>query len=203
MKDIRWLAKDIGIIENFLTETECEDYIAFAETTGFEEATVSTEIGMVMMKDIRNNDRVMVDDFDRADDLYIRISEFLPQRFKKKWQPAGLNERLRFYRYDSGQQFDWHGDGYFERTNGERSFFTFMVYLNEGFDGGGTSFQRNLFGNPIGTDITIVPQTGLALIFHHPLMHRGDPVIEGRKYVLRSDVMFSRIGAVEESTIAE
>ena len=33
-------------------------------------------------------------------------------------------------------EFDWHYDGCFERENGERSFLTFMVYLNEGFAGG-------------------------------------------------------------------
>ena len=43
-----------------------------------------------------------------------------------------MNERLRFYRYDIGQQFDWHYDGYFERDNGERSYLTLMVYLNDG-----------------------------------------------------------------------
>jgi hypothetical protein len=35
---------------------------------------------------------------------------------------------------------DWHQDGYFERYNGERSQFTLMVYLNDGYEGGGTSF---------------------------------------------------------------
>ena len=60
----------------------------------------------------------------------------LPKRYRKKWSPVGLNERLRLYRYDVGQQFDWHMDGYYERDNGDRSFFTFMVYLNDGFEGG-------------------------------------------------------------------
>ena len=26
------------------------------------------------------------------------------------WRAVGVNERLRFYRYDPGQQFDWHTD---------------------------------------------------------------------------------------------
>jgi hypothetical protein len=32
----------------------------------------------------------------------------------------------------------------------------------------------------------------MALLFHHPISHRGDPVIAGRKYVLRTDVMYAR-----------
>ena len=75
------------------------------------------------------------------------------------------------------------------RENGERSQFTFMVYLNDGFGGGGTSFadpRRRLFDA-----FTVVPKKGSALFFYHHLDHRGDEVTSGRKYVLRSDVMYS------------
>ena len=64
---------------------------------------------------------MLLDDEERARTLYAKLSNFLPGRFKKKWTPVGLNERLRFYRYDVGQQFDWHLDGYFERPDGDRS----------------------------------------------------------------------------------
>jgi predicted 2-oxoglutarate/Fe(II)-dependent dioxygenase YbiX len=191
MTEVKWRAKDIGTIPDFLTATECEAYIRLSEGIGYEEAPVSTGHGMVMMKDVRNNDRVMIDDAGRAQDLYRRLSNCLPQRFKKKWEPVGLNERLRLYRYDVGQQFDWHMDGFFERENGERSFFTFMVYLNEDFEGGDTSF-RDGYGTPIGGMFHVTPKKGMALLFHHPIPHRGDPVIAGRKYVLRTDVMYAR-----------
>ena len=142
MARLKWRAKDVGTIADFLTAAECDEYIQFAESKGFEEAPVSTGRGMVMMKEVRNNERLMIDDVERASGLYGRLAGQLPFRFKKKWQPVGLNERLRLYRYDVGQQFDWHLDGYFERPNGERSFFTFMVYLNEDFEGGGWISRR-------------------------------------------------------------
>jgi hypothetical protein len=140
MTKIRCRAKNIGTIEYFLSAAECEDYIRLGETVGFEEAPVSTASGMVMMKDVRNNDRVMVDDPRRAQDLYESLSSGLGPRFEKKWIPVGLNERLRIYRYDIGQKFDWHRDGYFERENDDRSQFTSMVYLSDDFEGGATSF---------------------------------------------------------------
>src|SRR4051812_42572979 len=146
MDELIWREKDIGTIDDFFTSAECDEYIQFGEFKGFEEAPVTTGSGMVMMKDVRNNDRVMIDDVDRAQDLYRRLSDHLPPHFQKKWQPIGLNERLRLYRYDIGQQFDWHRDGHFERPTGERSFFTFMVYLNEGFEGGATSFGWSGYG---------------------------------------------------------
>ena len=39
--------------------------------------------------------------------------------------------RLRFLRYNPGQYFKPHFDGMYERTNGERSFITLQLYLNE------------------------------------------------------------------------
>ena len=53
---------------------------------------------------------------------------------------VGLNERFRFYRYTEGEYFNWHGDGSFLRSDGERSLFTAMLYLNDGFEGGTTDF---------------------------------------------------------------
>jgi hypothetical protein len=89
-----------------------------------------------------------------------------------------------------GQLFDWHSDGYYERPNGERSFFTFMIYLNDDFEGGGTSFRESGFRRSEFGQFTVRPKKGMGLLFHHPILHRGDAVAAGRKYVLRSDVMF-------------
>ena len=36
----------------------------------------------------------------------------------------------------------------------------------------------------------VVPETGLALFFVHQIRHKGQPVTKGRKYVLRTDVMY-------------
>ena len=190
MAEIYWRADNIGTIARFFSADECEDYIRLGEGTGFEEAPITTARGMIMMKDVRNNDRVMFDDPPRAEALYRRLVGHLGPRFQKKWTPVGLNERLRLYRYDVGQQFDWHHDGYFERPTGERSFFTFMIYLNDDFEGGATSFSDDRFAT--GGVIRITPAKGMALLFHHPILHRGDPVTAGRKYVLRTDVMYRR-----------
>ena len=192
MPEIRWLANNIEIIEDLLTSEACDDYIRFSEARRYEEAPVSTDRGAIMMKDLRNNDRVMLDDPKLSGQFYDRLAGALPPRFDKKWRPVGLNERLRFYRYDVGQLFDWHRDGYYERPNGERSFFTFMIYLNDDFEGGGTSFRDDGYGQGRSGCFTVKPKKGMGLLFHHPLVHRGDAVAAGRKYVLRTDVMYER-----------
>ena len=190
MGELKWRAKDIGTIPEFLSVAECDEWIRVGESEGFEGAPITTGRGPVMMKDVRNNHRVMFDDVDRAQNLYRRLSPHLALRFKTIWEPVGVNERLRLYRYDVGQKFDWHLDGSFERPTGERSFFTFMVYLNEGFEGGTTSFTIDQSNSSSGRMVRVTPKTGMALLFHHPILHRGDPVIAGRKYVLRTDVMY-------------
>ena len=74
--------------------------------------------GPVMNPAVRNNERVMLDDVRRGQDLWRRVAPFVRQHAPfPGLAPIGVNERLRFYRYDSGQAFKWHRDGYFERTD--------------------------------------------------------------------------------------
>jgi hypothetical protein len=62
MPTLKWLARDIGTISDFLSAEECDAHIRFSEDKRYEEATVSTERGQLMLKQLRNNDRVMLDD---------------------------------------------------------------------------------------------------------------------------------------------
>jgi hypothetical protein len=177
------LADGIFTLEKVLTLEECCEYITFTEAKGYEDAPITTASGFAMRPDIRNNARVIVDDVERADLLWQRIRDAVPA-FLKGRQAIGLNERFRFYRYDPGERFAPHRDGAYRRPNGEESLLTFMVYLNEGFVGGETNFDT----------VSVTPRLGMALLFEHPLRHEGAAVTSGRKYVLRSDVMYSRVG---------
>jgi hypothetical protein len=57
-----------------------------------------------------------------------------------------------------------------------------MVYLNDGFEGGGTTF--------LDLDEVVEPAPGMALLFQHPILHEGPEVTSGIKYVVRSDIMY-------------
>lgn len=178
------IASGIWVVENFFTPSECQEWIEFAENIGFEDAPISIGVGKEeIYKDIRNNNRAMVDDEERAFLLWERAKEHVPKMIYHR-VAVGLNERLRFYRYDSSQKFSWHMDGTFRRPNGQQSLLTFMVYLNEEFTGGETTFSD-------GYSTVVKPKTGMLLLFKHEIFHEGSEVRSGRKYVLRSDVMFS------------
>jgi hypothetical protein len=181
---------DLFVVHDFLTPDECDYYVTLSESAGYGDAPITTPGGFVMRKDVRNNDRVMVDDPRLAAELWGRLGPLVPPP-SASWAPSGLNERFRFYRYDPGQQFDWHFDGSYERSPRERSAFTFMVYLSGGVAGGATEFNLRSFGR-VGDDdpvIRVQPEAGKALVFIHKVLHRGAPVADGRKYVLRTDVM--------------
>ncbi len=178
-------------ISEFVDVGFCRRIIERASNLGFEPATIASENGTSLIPEIRNNDRVIFDDVDLANALWLRVSSKFSKPFKGM-TAIGVNERFRVYRYSRGQFFDWHQDGEFNRADGSVSKFTLMIYLNDGVDGGGTSFA-DVFSPHVFADFTIEPAMGKALIFHHPLSHRGDPINSGEKYVLRSDVMFRDI----------
>ncbi|MDZ8189582.1 MAG: 2OG-Fe(II) oxygenase [Nostoc sp. ChiSLP02] len=180
---------EIFTLENILSPAECAEYISLTEKIGYTDAPITTIRGFEIRPDIRNNQRVILDDRDRAFELWQRVSNYIPTTIGR-WHAVGLNERFRFYRYDPGQQFAIHHDGAYRRPNGEESLLTFMIYLNEGFEGGETRFYLRQY-HVDSSNLAVVPVTGMALCFVHELAHEGATVIQGRKYVLRSDVMYS------------
>ena len=171
------------LLYDFFTPAECAECIAETEKLGYVPAAIGS--GNVVAKDYRDNLRVIVDDKPLAQKLFERTLPFLPKKMMGR-RPVGFNERLRYYKYNAGHVFQPHKDGGFIRGNGEMSFQTVLVYLNDGFEGGTTDFY-NEDGSP---RLTVVPVQGMALIFKHELTHGGAAVVSGTKYVLRSDVMF-------------
>ena len=173
----------------FLAAEQCRALVEKGELMSFEAATINDASAPERIEEVRNNDRLIVDDEVFAEDLWKGIRPFVPSPFSSR-EAIGLNERLRYYRYGPGQLFDWHKDGSYDRPTGERSLFTFMIYLNDDFEGGTTSFCD--WRSPLlFDDFEVAPETGKALLFFHPITHRGNPLIRGQKYVLRTDVMYS------------
>jgi len=168
-------------VEDVLTADECAALVARIDALGPTVAPITTSRGFVMRPDIRNNTRVIFDDVELARTLFERIAPHVPQELCAM-KPVGANERFRCYRYEHDQRFAPHYDGAFVRDDAERSLLTFMVYLNEGFGGGATTFHD--------FDVSVTPKTGCALLFQHFLLHEGCSVTSGVKYVLRSDVMY-------------
>ena len=175
-------------IPGFVTPEFCRETIHQAEAIGFRPATITTKKGEVLRTDIRDNDRVILDDGNRADLLRNRLRG-IGTDLAGLHYAVGVNTRFRLHRYQDGQKFDWHQHGAYHAPEGPISRFTFMIYLNDSFQGGATSFA-GMFWHQTFPDFAITAETGKALLFRHPISHRGDQITAGRKYVLRPDVMF-------------
>ena len=179
---------EIFTIDGLLSRRECEELVARSEAIGYEAAAVGGE----NVPQFRNNARALLEDHSLAADLWRRAAPFIP-RFRDGSEALGLHERFRFYRYVTAEKFGPHHDGCVSRGSDEVSKMTFMVYLSDVERGGDT-----LFYGPNGVvQFSIRPVSGKALVFDHLRLHEGAPVLEGTKYVLRTDAMFrqSPLGA--------
>ncbi|TPN88928.1 2OG-Fe(II) oxygenase [Aquimarina algicola] len=179
MQIIKELHPEIFLIENFLSNKMCNNFIEKGEQVSFEEAKVNIDGKEVMFKGIRNNKRIIFKDQFIANNIWSQVQPFFKGMFKE-YNAIGLNDRFRIYKYDTGERFKMHRDGSYKKNETESSFLSFLIYLNDDFEGGETYFEKG---------ITITPKIGDALLFYHPLRHEGKPITSGTKYVLRTDVM--------------
>jgi predicted 2-oxoglutarate/Fe(II)-dependent dioxygenase YbiX len=174
------LPLSILTISEVLNPAECSDHIARSEQIGYGPAPFADSID----ERIRNNERAIIDDAGLSALVWSRIKDHVPDVLDGR-EASGVNERFRYYRYKPGQKFALHRDGFFRRENGEESKLTCILYLNDDFAGGETAVK----------DRVVVPRQG-TLIFRHELLHEGRPVLDGTKYVLRTDVMYDKIGRI-------
>lgn len=163
----------------------------------------------------RNNERQVLNTEELSLQLFQEIKNYIPEEIdikgiskqeQGKWKLDSLNSRIRVCRYLPNQYFNKHLDGVHFVTRTKQSKLTFMIYLNgcEDFDGG-----RTLFFNSKADDTIIgsyEPQKGDLIIFDHNLWHSGETVLNGKKYILRSDLIYQKIDGekrLEEGFCAE
>ncbi|CEG48014.1 2-oxoglutarate and fe-dependent oxygenase superfamily protein isoform 1 [Plasmopara halstedii] len=179
----------------FLSRVECQRVRSFADQTGFERVTQRASRNYAF----RDNDRLLLRLPAFAELLWTRLQPHVVRSYEGM-HAVGLNPAIRFYRYNAGQRFGCHVDqSDVDRITGYHSRFTVLVYLNDSTDselqGGHTIFYANEAGEKEEVVLSVTPMTGLALVHGHGdrcLLHEGARVTRGAKYVLRTDVMYSR-----------
>ena len=177
-------------IDNFFSDLSCKMLIKDTEALKYKDAPVTIDGNkgiFEMNKDVRNNTRVIQDDLNLANAIFDRLKDYLPKTFKDVWELSHLNSRFRFYKYEKGQTFKPHIDGKYKESNTCESKLTLLIYLSESFIGGETTFFDQTEDK---LRFKIIPKLGQVLVFDHHQLHSGDPIIDGIKYVLRTDVMY-------------
>ena len=197
------------VLRNVLSELECDGYMAAAEKLG-----MSSVQSAGYERRVRVCHRVTASSDELASQLFGRIAPFLhpidlsstdvgtrppgvpKHRARTVWRPHGLNELFRICKYETGGHFAPHLDGGHTRSGSDSSMQTFMLYLNDGFEGGNTRFfdeSQRAYQPHDATKVvaTYLPRRGDALVFASELMHDGEALRSGRKWILRSEVMYT------------
>ncbi len=191
-KDFR--QQHLFLLRDVLSDEECRDLIAVARNIGFQPAGLATGDDGYRVKDkTRNNLRVMFEDTNLSDGLWKRVGTHVEQRFQNHVAVA-LNWRFRLYEYPPGTTFAPHVDNRTSLPGDRVTLFSLMIYLNESFTGGETTFfaRRRRGQKNVTVERRIRPRTGMALVFDHLLFHEGSVVHSGVKYALRTDVIYQR-----------
>jgi len=187
---------DYFIVDQFLNKEQCNSLIALSEAIGYKEADISFPEGGRMIKEYRDNSRVLYTDENFRLELEKEIERYAPKTLNiipfgggiKTVNFLRLSGNFRFYRYFPGQKFKKHRDGN-KAEEGGVSRVTVLIYLNDvNKDAGGAT---TLCDYSLGGNKVILPCTGRLLLFNHELMHIGEELLEGVKYVLRSDLIYN------------
>lgn len=176
----------IKVLENFLTPDECQYFIELIDKDNRPSGVTTQDESRATTSDYRTSTTCSFPSTDpKVKSLKEKIAELVEL-------PIDHGEPLQGQLYKPGQYFKRHTD-YFEDgsyhnhclASGQRVK-TFMIYLNEVEEGGGTYFEK--------LDTTYTPQTGTALIWDNMIdgkinpdsMHEGQPVVSGSKYIITS-----------------
>ena len=121
---------------------------------------------------------------------YVSISSTYLPRYSANlsvdgaWPPSGIDPVTDAYQYDSSPS-----------DAKQSSLFTFLIYLNDDFRGGETTFFIPSVKEGIINAYPVKPIMGSVAVFPHgeaagALLHEGTGVVEGAKYVIRTDVEY-------------
>ncbi len=183
------------VIPSLFSENECNELINQDIKNSFQKSISNYPTYY------RNNDRFLKDDENLAYYLFQKVKPYLPETIEVTskidsengiWKLKELNSRIRFCKYSKNQYFHKHLDGIHYRDEKTQSKLTFMIYLNSSteFKGGRTLFFKSKESNEIWA--TYLPKQGDLIVFDHNVWHEGEVLTEGEKFVLRSDILYSK-----------
>lgn len=98
---------------------------------------------------------------------------------------VGVDEYMQLYRLNNQTPaVPKHVDEDFVKDDGDIALYSVLVYLNDNYVGGETIFKNDILAPQV--------EIGGGLVFKHDILHEGLKVIEGIKYVIKTDVLFKQ-----------
>jgi hypothetical protein len=189
------------IIENLMTNEECDKICKLSENIGYSKTKgIGTD-------SLQPPDKIFycISPIE-ADILFRRCSHLLSLNLCENLEAIGINPWFRLYKYNKNSSLNPHydrgnyygsavdSDGhdgqlrYDYYKDGRISRMSCLIYLNDNMTGGDTIFYVN------DEILSITPKKGTAVFFYHgdhnlsPL-NEGSVVTEGTKYIIRTDLL--------------
>jgi len=184
------------LIDNVFSKEYCDkmiDYLQFKDyELKFQKLFQDNEVtsGRIIM---RTSLRRKIIDPEIAQMVWEAVKNLVPQQLEDGRKLSGIRSKMNFYKYSEGEFFNTHVDGGFrDRDTGDSSEYTFIVYLNDDFEGGSTRFCDVDFWETSPRGIRQVnAKQGSVLIFRQPNMkHCGAMIKKGIKYILQGMIMY-------------
>ncbi|KAF9890096.1 hypothetical protein FE257_006257 [Aspergillus nanangensis] len=197
----------LGVALDVLSPSECQAIIAAGESVEFVPDAPLREDGDMS---ILAHNFYWVVDTAFQEMLWARISPYVPQCINGRLA-RGINRRFRVYRYVPGAEYRCHVDGAWPPSGilpddtyvydsspedkKQSSLYTFLLYLNDEFEGGETTFFMPAAREGTLNAYPVRPVMGAVAMFPHgesngALLHEGTGVRKGAKYIIRSDIEY-------------
>ncbi len=175
------LNSEIWTILNFWDMKTCNDIIDDLECSNLFPTLIRKDDKLETLDEnllTRNSSKIIYTSTELASEIWEIIKSKL-YRIEAIKSPIGINREFRFYKYNIGQEFKPHQDAPCILNENERSFFSLLIYLNDNFNGGVTTFNN----------LEITPIQGSAVFFNHDIEHSSTTITKGTKYILRTDII--------------
>ncbi|GAA5875964.1 hypothetical protein JCM8547_000666 [Rhodosporidiobolus lusitaniae] len=210
------------LLADVLSKEECKRILAHTEALGYQPDQPIAEDGLSVLA----HNVYWLADSSFLSTFTSRFLHLVPQ-FVDGGKVTGINARFRVYRYVPGAIYRPHEDGAWpasgiDPVTGEYLYdsspkdkpqwsrLTFLIYLNDNFLNGCTTFFFPSSSPSTLNAFPVKPSAGCAMVFPHgdntSALHEGSPVEgEGAKYVIRTEVLYevrTREGREREGLVA-
>jgi Rps23 Pro-64 3,4-dihydroxylase Tpa1-like proline 4-hydroxylase len=163
------------IINNFLSEEECESILNYS-LTNLDLKQGKVEVDTKFELDSHRKSNIAFDRYLEFPYLIDRVHRVLMDNIDIKGCAPYIhkNKQFQFTQYKSGDYYDWHTDVLHNTTTNDR-YCSIVIQLNNNYIGGNLELKDIIFDNM---------NTGTLYAFPSDMLHRVKKVKEGIRYSL-------------------
>jgi len=179
---------DLYVIDDFLTTDEIATYLEYVK----KQSHASTEQGSPKVMAFNNHTNFFngkIKDLDSSQLFFEKLEKVnLWDSSDQDWKPWRACDFIFMANYTPGASFSLHLDIGCHCKFDEKSYQTLLIYLNDDYEGGETTF----FNADFEKVITVKPKKGRAILFKIDLWHQAEKVTEGEKSWIGTEIVWKR-----------